>query len=99
MTKHNMGVCYIIFHTHLNTLNFSEQKKGKKEKQPLSLFTLVTINSDQECISHSKFYSLNIRNRILFSHKENSMLTCGMMRGARGLCEQQQKNRKFGLTL
>lgn len=76
MTKHNMGVCYIIFHTHLNTLNFSEQKKkGKKEKQPLSLFTLVTINSDQECISHSKFYSLNIRNRILFSHKENSMLT------------------------
>lgn len=55
MTKHNMGVCYIIFHIHVNTLNFSDQKKGKEEKQPLSSFTLVTINSDQACISDSKF--------------------------------------------
>lgn len=46
MSKHNMGVYYVIFHDHLNTLNFSDQNKGKKEKQPLSLFTLVTINSD-----------------------------------------------------
>lgn len=40
MTKHNMGVCYIIFHIHVNTLNFSDQKKVKKKSNlyPYSLW-------------------------------------------------------------